>query len=71
MEDLAYFKSHTKGRRHTMGCERCLSSEVSRFRVYTGELDIMVCASCADEARRIGLPVEVVNWSLHKRDCLR
>lgn len=44
-----------------MKCKRCLSDAESHFRVYTDELNILVCASCADEARRIGLPVEVLD----------
>jgi hypothetical protein len=43
-----------------MKCQRCLSDTESRFRVYTDELNIRVCAPCADEARRIGLPVETL-----------
>jgi hypothetical protein len=44
-----------------MNCKRCLSDRVSHFRVYTDELDIVVCAPCADEARRIGLQVEALD----------
>lgn len=43
-----------------MKCKRCLNDTESYFRVYTDELDIMVCASCAAEARRIGVPVEAL-----------
>jgi hypothetical protein len=30
------------------------------FRVHTDDLNMIVCASCADEARRTRLPVEVL-----------
>jgi hypothetical protein len=30
------------------------------FRVQTDVINIMICPSCADEARRLGLPVEAV-----------
>jgi hypothetical protein len=43
-----------------MKCKRCLSDTESYFRVYTDELNIMVCVSCVAEARRIGLPVEAL-----------
>lgn len=44
-----------------MKCRRCLNESEVLFRVYTDELNTIVCASCADEARRIGLPVEVLD----------
>ena len=44
-----------------MNCLRCLNESEVLFRVYTDELNTIVCASCADEARRIGLPVEVLD----------
>jgi hypothetical protein len=47
-----------------MKCKRCLSDRESHFRVYTDELNIMVCAPCADEARRIGLQVEALDTKI-------
>lgn len=44
-----------------MECRRCLNEREDLFRVYTDELNTIVCPSCADEARRIGLPVEVLD----------
>ena len=44
-----------------MKCERCLSDQEAYFRVQTDVLDMLVCTSCADEARKIGLPVEVLD----------
>jgi hypothetical protein len=41
-----------------MKCQRCLSGEEVKYRVYSDALDIAVCAACADEARRLGLTVE-------------
>ena len=39
-------------------CQRCSKAEEPRYRVYTDAMDIQVCASCAEEARKIGMPVE-------------
>jgi len=53
---------HTKDERSiTMKCTRCLSDIESHFRVYTDEFNILVCASCANEARRIGHPIELLD----------
>ena len=41
-----------------MKCERCLSGEEARYRVYSDALDMAVCAACADEARKLGIDVE-------------
>jgi hypothetical protein len=43
-----------------MECRRCLNPVGLLFRVQTDEIKMMVCVSCADEARRLGLPVEAV-----------
>jgi hypothetical protein len=40
-----------------MTCQRCLSTE-PRFRAVTDLMDITVCAACAEEAQRLGIPVE-------------
>jgi len=39
-------------------CQRCLSGEEATWRVYSDALDIAVCATCADEARRLGIAAE-------------
>jgi hypothetical protein len=41
-----------------MKCRRCLSESEHSFCVYTDEINMMVCAGCAGEARRLGLPVQ-------------
>lgn len=40
-----------------MTCQRCLSAE-ARFRAFTDLMDIAVCAACAEEAQKLGIPVE-------------
>jgi hypothetical protein len=44
-----------------MQCRRCLKESEVLFRVYTDELDTLVCVPCADRARGLGLSVEP--WS--------
>lgn len=39
-------------------CERCLNGDEARYRVYTDAIEMKVCQSCAEEARRIGIKVE-------------
>ncbi len=46
-------------RRKTMICQRCKADE-SRYRVYTDEMNLEVCISCAIEARRREIAVEVL-----------
>jgi len=41
-----------------MKCERCQSEAAADFRVLTDILDILVCETCADEARMMRIPVE-------------
>ena len=43
-----------------MKCQRCLSAEAA-YRVHTDAIDMKVCAACAEEARRLGLAVEVLD----------
>jgi hypothetical protein len=40
-----------------MQCERCNSGAEAAFRVRTDILDMLVCEACANQARRIGIPV--------------
>ena len=41
-----------------MKCERCCRREEATYRVHSDIINIKVCASCADEARNLGLAVE-------------
>lgn len=51
-----------------MKCQRCLHGRAN-YRVRTDLLDIRVCIDCAEEAFRLGLPVELSNsseaWNNH------
>ena len=42
-----------------MKCERCLDDRRAVYRVTSDVINLRVCASCAAEARRLGLAVEV------------
>jgi hypothetical protein len=42
-----------------MKCQRCLTGEAA-YRVHTDAIDMKVCATCAAEARRLGIAVEVL-----------
>ena len=44
-----------------MQCERCRSGAEAIVRVRSDILDMLVCAPCADEARMIGIAVEVLD----------
>jgi len=48
-------------RRPAMECQRCLLGQEAKYRVYTDIIDMKVCAACADEARRLGIAVEVLD----------
>jgi hypothetical protein len=41
-----------------MECQRCLLGKEAKYRVYTDLIDMKVCETCADEARRLGIAVE-------------
>jgi hypothetical protein len=43
-----------------MKCQRCVGGEEATYRVRSDVIDMKVCAGCADEARRLGLAVEVL-----------
>jgi hypothetical protein len=43
-----------------MKCQRCLSGEQATYRVRSDVIHMKVCATCAAEARRLGLAVEVL-----------
>jgi hypothetical protein len=42
-----------------MKCERC-SRHKAVYRVYTDAIDLKVCFACAEEASKLGLPIEVL-----------
>jgi len=44
-----------------MNCQRCSRGEEASYRVRSDLIDMKVCAACADEARRLGLAVEVLS----------
>lgn len=48
-----------------MKCRRCLKENEDLFHVYTDELDTIVCAPCADKARRLGLSVESMSREIN------
>jgi hypothetical protein len=43
-----------------MKCQRCFRGEEAKYRVYTDIIDMKVCAACAEEARKLGIAVEVL-----------
>ena len=43
-----------------MKCQRCCGREKAVYRVRSDVIDMKVCAACADEARRLGIAVEVL-----------
>jgi protein-arginine kinase activator protein McsA len=43
-----------------MKCERCCRREEATYRVRSDVIDMKVCASCANEATRLGIAVEVL-----------
>jgi hypothetical protein len=58
-----------------MKCERCLRDEEATYRVHTDLIDMKVCAACAEEARRLGIAVEVLDHreaqnGRGKRECV-
>jgi hypothetical protein len=42
-----------------MNCQRCWGIEEAAYRVRSDLIDMQVCASCAEEARRLGISVGV------------
>ncbi len=42
-------------------CQRCLRGGAARYRVYSDALDMKVCVSCAEEARALGIKVELLD----------
>jgi hypothetical protein len=48
-------------RSSAMECQRCLTGKEAKYRVYTDIIDMKVCEVCADEARKLGIAVEVLD----------
>jgi len=52
-----------------MKCQRCLGGEEARYRAYTDAMEIKVCTSCAEEARRLGIAVIALDlWDGRKAE---
>ena len=51
-----------------MECQRCLTGKEAKYRIYSDIIDMKVCATCADEARRLGLTVEPLDNGKQKKD---
>lgn len=49
-----------------MKCQRCCGREEATYRVRTDVIDMKVCAACANEARRLGIAVEVLSGDERK-----
>jgi hypothetical protein len=49
-----------------MKCQRCCGREEAAYRVRSDVIDMKVCAACADEARRLGIAVEVLGGGERK-----
>ena len=47
-------------RMQNLTCERCLEGQGTPYHVYSDELRMNVCASCADQARGLGLGVKPI-----------
>lgn len=41
-----------------VNCERCIGHREARYRAFTDNMDMKVCASCAEEAKRLAIFVE-------------
>lgn len=44
-----------------MKCQRCIGDEEVRYRAYSDVLNVKVCVSCAEEARKLGIAVETLD----------
>jgi hypothetical protein len=52
----------------SMECQRCLLGKEAKYRVYSDLIDMKVCETCADEARRLGIAVEVLDDGKQKNN---
>jgi len=51
-----------------MKCQRCFRGEEAKYRVYTDIIDMKVCSACAEEARKLGIAVEVLEGEEEKNN---
>ena len=51
-----------------MKCQRCFRGEEAKYRVYTDIIDMKVCVACAEEARELGIAVEVLDGGEEKNN---
>jgi hypothetical protein len=51
-----------------MKCQRCFRGEEAKYRVYTDIIDMKVCVACAEEARKLGIAVEVLDGGKEKNN---
>ena len=51
-----------------MKCERCWRGEEAKFRVHTDVIDMKVCRACAEEARELGIAVDVLDLENQRND---
>jgi hypothetical protein len=49
-----------------MKCQRCCRREEATYHVRSDIIDMKVCAACAEEARRLGLAVEILGCGERK-----
>jgi DNA-binding NtrC family response regulator len=59
-------KSDKGGNKLTMKCQRGCGRKEATYRVRSDVIDMKVCAACADEARRLGIAVEVLGGEERK-----
>jgi hypothetical protein len=57
---------HKTKRRYLVKCQRCLGIEEATYRVYSDAINLKVCAGCAEEAQKIGIPVEPLEATSHQ-----
>ena len=43
-----------------MECQRCLLSKEAEYRVHTEAMEMKVCVTCAQEAQRLELPLNLL-----------
>ena len=53
--------------RSELKCQRCFRDVAAEYRVFTQILDMKVCAACADEARRLGMNVDLLDSGEEKQ----
>ena len=51
-----------------MRCQRCLRANEARHRVQSETMNITVCDTCAEEAKQLGLAIEVFSAFEHPSD---